>query len=192
EDTLIPVHQTEFAKDKTFEYSTGHLPSFIEEKSEYNVDKNSIVSISIEELRKRDIQSIKNKIKNQTSYSRIIVNALNESDLKFFSIAILELIDEGYHFLFRTAASFVRTISGISPIGFIIPEVKEGKGLIIVGSHVNTTTEQLNVLKSTESDIYFIEMDVNQLHDSRLRENEINRVLTKIQEQDNTVCIYTS
>src|SRR5699024_3554404 len=118
EDTLIPVHQTEFAKDKTFEYSTGHLPSFIEEKSEYNVDKNSIVSISIKELRKRDIQSIKNKIKNQTSYSRIIVNALNESDLKFFSIAILELIDEGYHFLFRTAATFVRTISGISPIGF--------------------------------------------------------------------------
>lgn len=191
-DTLIPVHKSEFASDKTFGYSTGHLPSYIKEKSDNKVDDDSIITISIEALRKRDIQGIKDKITQNKVYSRIIVNALNESDLKIFSIAILELIDEGYTYLFRTAASFVRVISATSPIDSIIPVVKKGKGLIIVGSHVHTTTEQLNYLKNNTKDIHFIEFDVNKLHHPDTKEEEINRVIIESDISDKTICIYTS
>ena len=191
-DALIPAHKTEFARDRTFGFTSGHLPSYISEKNDGKVNINSIVSISIEDIRTRDIQLIKDKIKNIPFYSRVIVNALNENDLKFFSLAILELIKEGRNYLFRTAASFVKVISGKPTKSFVIPECNNDKGLIIVGSHVDVTTQQLNYLQKTTGDISFIEFNVNNAQTAEDRGKEINRVQTLLNESHNTVCVYTT
>ena len=191
-DDLIPVHQTEFAKDKTFGFSSGHLPTYIMEKSNGKVQQDDIISISVEDLRTRDIALMKDKIKKHEGYASIVVNALNEHDLQVFSIVILELIKEGYHYLFRTAASFVKAIAGISTQPFITPEIKQAKGLIIVGSHVDLTTRQLAFLQEHAGDISFIEFDVNQVNDQSNTEVEIQRVQSLINNSEQTVCLETS
>ncbi len=196
---LIPCAETEFAKDETFGYSHSDLKEYIEEKTSGAYKKEDVVSFSLEELRKADIASLSEKLLSAKQSARIIVNAVDDIDARIFSIAVYEALKKGKIYCFRTAASFVKCLGGISDRTLLkrkdmIREENENGGLIVVGSHTDKTNRQLNELLKVEGtkDVAFRSSLVNEGSDQL--EAEITRCIAlseKLITEGKTPVIYT-
>ncbi|AOV06603.1 four-carbon acid sugar kinase family protein [Sporosarcina ureilytica] len=198
-EQYIPAGETEFAKDRMFGFTSSHLKEWIEEKTSGAYSKEDVLSISLEELRTLDFTSMVNKLLQLKDFQKLIVNAVTEDDVKAFSIALLRAIKAGKHYLFRTAASFTKVIGDVSSKPYLtkdelITESNQNGGLVVVGSHVQKTTDQLNRLKEL-ADIHFVEFNCHLVTNEDLFAEEIVRIQqlinTKIAE-GTTVCVYTS
>lgn len=195
----IPAGETEFAKDRMFGFTSSNLKDWVEEKTLGVYKQDSVLSISLEDLRTLDITAMKNKLLQLKDFQKLIVNAVTEDDVKAFSIALLQAINTGKNYLFRTAASFTKVIGDISSKPYLtrdelLTQSSKNGGLIVVGSHVQKTTDQLLQLK-TLSAIEFIEFDCHLVLDEALFEKEIARIQQLINSkiaEGTTVCVYTS
>jgi uncharacterized protein YgbK (DUF1537 family) len=195
---LTPAGETEFAKDKTFGYVSSHLGEYIEEKTQGRHKKKDVVYISLESIRNFDIAGITLQLKKVTGFGKVVVNAVDYSDVKVFSIALIKAMAEGKNFMFRTAAAFTKVIGGVSDKGLLTNEdlIKEDSrmgGLVIVGSHVKKTTEQLEELKTCDF-VKFIEFNHLLVLKPDELEEEIVRVVRTTEEYINkgdTVAVYT-
>lgn len=180
-DQLVPAGETEFAKDRTFGYQSSHLGEWIEEKTEGAFKKSEVTYISLESLRKVDIDGIVEKLLNVTQFGKVVVNALDDEDVQVFTIALMKAMNKGKNFLFRTAATFTRVMGDISnrPLltrDELIKADSTNGGLIVVGSHVKKTTEQLKQLQTLTS-LHFIEFDCHLVLNEKAFSKEIERVL---------------
>ena len=170
-DELIPCSETEFAKDKTFGYHSSNLKEYIQEKSKGQIAKEDVLSVSLDDLRSFNIDKISELLLNAKNRQKIIVNAIDEKDVKVFCIALYKAIAQGQIFNFRSAAALVKCIGGISDRELLrkeemIVEDNGNGGLILVGSHTDKTTRQLNRLKSLPG------IETLELRCSKLLENE--------------------
>ncbi|RIO55182.1 hypothetical protein BUZ85_20980, partial [Mammaliicoccus sciuri] len=57
-DAYMPVSESEFANDTTFGFSSRTMASFIEEKSNGEINANDVKHIRLSQIRERDAQSI--------------------------------------------------------------------------------------------------------------------------------------
>ena len=150
-EELVPAGETEFAKDKTFGYRSSDLRDYVEEKSGGEFQADSVTCIALESLRAQDFDGITAQLMGVSGFNKIIVNAIDSCDVKAFCIALYRAIKQGKHFLFRTAAALVKEIGGVTdrPLlthdELIHPGNKNG-GIIVVGSHTQKTTKQLEAL----------------------------------------------
>lgn len=189
DDQLIDVNRTEFSKDPVFGYKNAHLPSWIEEKSKGLWKSKDSVSVSIEDIRIGGPERVKNILSEVKDGKPIIVNSICDEDLEVFILGLIEAEKTGKKFLYRTAASFVKVYAGIEDKE-LIPPPKMGRGLIVVGSYVKTTTMQLLKLLN-DSDIDRVEVDISMVlnsYRSYLKEliKEVNKKL-----KGNSVVLYT-
>ena len=155
DDELIPCAETEFAKDKTFGYHPSDMKEYIEEKSNGKIKKENVQSVSLNDLRSFDIDKICDLLMNAEDDQKIIVNAIDEKDVKVFCIALYKALQNDKVFNFRSAAALVKCIGGISDKPLLtreemISEDTKNGGLIIVGSHTRKTTIQLSSLMTIE------------------------------------------
>ena len=182
---MIPCGETEFAGDQTFGYASSDLKAYIEEKCEGTYRKEDVISVSLEELRKADIDSVLNKLMGAENHRRIIVNAMDYIDVKVFCLALYRAISAGKVFMFRTAASFVRCVGGISEKPLLTREEmvtgpsSVNGGVIIVGSHTDKTTRQLNKLMELDDVVPVAFRSSLILEGSEAIEREIQRCLNE-------------
>ncbi|AXI00106.1 hydroxyacid dehydrogenase [Sporosarcina sp. PTS2304] len=195
----VPAGETEFAKDRMFGFTKSNLKEYIAEKTQNAHPASSVLSVSLEELRAVNIEVIEKKLHQLENFQKLIVNAVTEEDLKVFTIALIRVMNQGKHFLFRTAASFTKVIGNISSKPYLTKndvmhnETNAG-GLIVVGSHVQKTTDQLNELKKLQT-VEFIEFHCNLVIDAKKFAEEVERIQQKINEkvsEGTTVCVFTS
>lgn len=163
---LIPVAETPFAKDAVFGYVNSDLRYWVEEKTHGRFPAASVQSLSLEEIRKEGPDHIAGKLAGCEPGSICIVNAADYRDLEVVALGMLKAEQKGQRFLFRTAASFVRVRAGLR--GRPLLNTKEmnykggSSGLVIIGSHVPSSSEQLNhVLQHTN--VQSIELDVEMI-----------------------------
>lgn len=148
---LVPAGSTEFARDKTFGYHTSDLREYIEEKTAGAYPADAVSYVSLEALRRMDIDSICGQLMALHDYQKIVVNAIDYCDLKVFCIALYRAVAQGKRFIFRTAAGLVKVLGGVPdrPLltreDMILRETENG-GIVVVGSHTRKTTEQLEAL----------------------------------------------
>lgn len=188
-DYLIPAAETEFARDKTFGYKNSNLAAYIEEKTGGAFKKSSVMSISLEELRGGDVDKISARLEGVSGFNKVIVNAADYVDVEIFTLALLR---SKKNFLFRTAAAFTKIIGGVEDKNFLtrselVDEQNPNGGLIIIGSHVEKTTAQLEELRKNSS-VKFIEFDVTDL-------GAVDKIIRQAEEnisQGRTTTIYTS
>lgn len=179
---LVPVSETEFAKDSVFGFNTANLPKWIEEKTNGSVSSESALIISLEDIHIGGIGKIYEILLSANNNIPIIVNAKSYYDLDIVSLAVLKAIDSGKHFLFRAAASFVKSISGINDRPYLSAdevvskdESRNNGGFIVVGSHTKKTTEQINELMK-KYPIEQIQLNVLKVIDEETRAEELTRV----------------
>lgn len=198
-DTLIPANETEFAKDKTFGYRAGTMPEYVEEKSGGKFRKEDVVCISLADIHDMNLDKIENQLMQVSGFQKIVVNAVDYDDVKVFCVALYRAMAKGKNFLFRTAAAIVKVMGGITDQPLLTREqmvVKESRngGIIVIGSHTEKTTKQLECLRELE-DLIFIELNAALVKEDAAFQKEIERCL-KLEEQylreGRTVCCYTT
>lgn len=198
DEQLIPAGETEFAKDRTFGYKKSHLGEWVEEKTEGKYTAENTTYISLTSLRELNVEGITNQLLQVKNFDKVVVNAVDYVDVEIFVIALVKAMKAGKQFMFRSAAALTKVIGGVSDKSLLTREelIKEETnhgGLILVGSHVKKTTEQLEVLKTNES-IEFIEFDCHLVLEANKFQQEIDRVIETTEsliKEGKTVTVYT-
>ena len=145
-DKLVPVGESEFARDKTFGFTSSRLVDWVEEKTKGGIPADSVTEISLEMM--SDPKAIKKVLTGLNGFEKVVVNALYQSHLDNFSSALWAAMNAGKTFLFRTAAPFINALGGVSfrpilDVAEIITSNNPQGGLIVAGSHTQKTSAQL-------------------------------------------------
>ena len=198
-DELVPACETEFARDKTFGYTSQTLPEYVEEKTNGEFRKEDVVCISLEDIRSMDTDRITEQLMAVKDFNKVIVNAVDYPDVKVFCAALYRAMKAGKNFMFRSAASLVKVICGnpdrplLTREEMVTSESDNG-GVIVVGSHTARTTAQVERLR-TMPGIEFIELDASLVKDPEAFEKEVERCLAleeALIRDGRTVCCYTT
>ena len=199
QDNLVPAGMTEFARDKTFGYKSSDLTEYVEEKTEGKYHKEDCITISLDELNALDVQGIKDKLMSAQNMAKIIVNAVSYADLKVFCAALVLAMKAGKYYMARTAAAFTKVMGRISDQPLLGRAQLEGDtkngGIVLIGSHVKKTTDQLNCLKELDGQADFMEFQVNTVFEENGLEKAVERTVKAAEEKilsGRTVVIYTS
>jgi len=198
-NALIPVGQSEFANDRTFGFKNSNLKNWIEEKTKGTYPADNVKSVSLSMLRLLDFEGITKLLLSASSFDKIVVNSTCYTDLKVFAIAFLHALQKGKKFLARTAAGWPKVLGDIQNDVILTKEDlvkgdRKNGGLIVVGSHVKKTTEQLERLKSSSKLIVFIEFNQHLALEPSGLEQEILRVADEARKnikQGVSVAIFT-
>ena len=140
---LVPVAETEFARDRTFGYTSSNLVDWAVERG---VDRERIASVDLAELRTAGEDYAASFIQT-SAHDVLIANAAAMEDLELLALGVDRVERSGTALVYRTGPSLVAVLGGQSTPPPLPPdEVKplEGPGLIVVGSHTALTTRQLD------------------------------------------------
>lgn len=196
---LVPANETEFARDKTFGYTAGTMPAYIEEKTGGEFRAEDVTCISLEDIHNMDIDRIQAQLEAVHDFNKVVVNAVDYADIKVFCVALFRAMQAGKVFLFRTAAAIVKVMGGVADQPLLTREkmvsLDNGNGgVVVVGSHTDMTNAQVEALRTLE-DIVFVELDATLVRDEDAFAAEVERCLA-IEEasirQGKTVCCYTT
>ena len=209
----IPIDQTIFARDKIFGYETSNVKNLLFQKSKSQINLHDIQNLflsDLEILNNDENNIVFKKIKNLKNNKHVILDVENYSQLKKFSL-IIKKLSKQKKYLFRTAASFISSISEkksgfydkrfFSNLRIRNKEKNFLPGLVIVGSYVELSTIQLkNLLEISHCEP--IELDVFEFSKITSSENNLerrnlfkNKFLREIRfsfEQGKTPVLFTS
>ncbi|MEA5593736.1 four-carbon acid sugar kinase family protein [Rivularia sp. UHCC 0363] len=192
----VAVHETEFARDSVFSYNHSYLPKYVEEKTEGRIAADTVERFLLDDIRGGSLERLIKLRGNQCG----VVDGETQADLNQFAKDVLTAASQGKRFLFRSAASILTALAALPPQP-VSPEnmaeyVMTGKpGAIIVGSHVEKTTQQLAALLQAEG-IVGVEVDVARLlnkgNQSATLLTDILKNVHEAHEAGNTPVVYTS
>lgn len=201
DDTFEPVGNSEFAKDATFGFESSSLPDWIEEKTRGKVAASDVITLDLDTLRSNMVKSVSALLKAKNRQP-IVVDIVTENDLRILALALAEAETKGAHFVYRVGPPFVRARLGQEEKTPLSAEEVFGKdattvdakgGLIVIGSHVDLTTRQLNALKESVNP-KILEVDVHRCLDPEERDQLIAEICEEACKtlQEENVVIQTS
>ena len=183
----LPVNQTIFAKDTIFGFETSNIKNLLFQKSKFQIKLSNIQNLKLSELEILDSKEnnvVFKKLKALNKNTHVVVDAVNYDQLEKFSFAIKKLRKQK-KFLFRTAASFISSISNIKNNNvnpFFCSHLRRKScqshylpGLIVVGSYVQLTTLQLNRILDKNL-CKPIKLDVFEFHEIIKSDNNKNKL----------------
>ncbi|MBC7589756.1 MAG: hypothetical protein H7226_01760, partial [Salinibacterium sp.] len=166
---LIPVADTEFARDATFGYTNSNLRGYVAEKSQGSWAAEDVVALTLDIVR-GGTESIVAALSDLRESTPVVVDIVTENDLLALALGLAAAEDAGKNLLYRVGPPFVRARIGQAPRSpLTATEVfgVEGSmavgGLIVVGSHVGLTTRQLDSLTAARPLAAVLEVDIEQV-----------------------------
>ena len=198
-EQLVPAGQTEFARDRTFGYKASHLGQWCEEKTDGRFRADGMVYIPLEMLRSLDFAAIERQLLTVNGFNKVIVNAVDYVDVEVFCIALLRAIAKGKEFLFRSSAALPKVLGGVpdKPLlgrDELVAAGNSNGGIILVGSHVAKTTQQLEELRKSACAVSYIEFNQHLILSESGLAPEVRRVVGLAEKEiasGTTVAIYT-
>ena len=159
-----------------------------------------MISISLDELRRRDYDAVCEKLMGVSGFNKVVVNAVCYDDVAVFVTSYLRAAARGKVFMFRGSAAVVKILGAVSDQPLLQREDlmcadQRNGGIIIVGSHVRKTTMQLEALQKGCPEIEYICFDVNTVFDDAALAAERRRILDRtntLLADGTTVAVYTS
>jgi uncharacterized protein YgbK (DUF1537 family) len=189
----VPTHETEFARDSVFGYSTSYLPDYVQEKTRGRIQAAEVKRFLLEDVR----GDCRDRLRRLSGNVCCTVDGERQSDLDSFAAQVQEVAREGRRFLFRSAASLLTSLAKLPPQPVPAEEmaayVRDGRpGAIVVGSHVQKTSEQVDHLL-VHGGVTPVHVDVGRLDsDSDKLRTEVLRQVEDAHEGGLSVVIYTS
>lgn len=199
-ENLVPVGQTEFARDAAFGFRHSNLRYYVEEKSGGRVRAEAVVSISLSDLRTAGAAHVARKLAELPAGAVAIVNAADVADFHVLTAALADPAVGGRRFLFRTAADFAAAWLGQVPRPPLDAALLRGgagrrRGLVVAGSYVGRTSEQLSRLFRDCPELVAVECDAARLAEADTCRAETERCvgeLNRALEGGRSACLYTS
>jgi uncharacterized protein YgbK (DUF1537 family) len=192
-----PVHETEFAHDSVFGYHSSYLPDYVAEKTQGRIPAHTVERFLLPDIRAGSLERLLHLTGNQCG----VVDGETQADLDQFAADVLAAASQGKRFLFRSAASILTSLANLGLQAIASEEmsqyVRDGKpGVVIVGSHVKKTTEQLERLLQEPSTVG-VEINVADLQQDSAtqRATLLGNTLEKIDQihrSGKTPVVYTS
>ncbi|MEU6443127.1 four-carbon acid sugar kinase family protein [Streptomyces sp. NPDC047046] len=182
-DGLLPVGESEFARDATFGYRNSMLPEWIEEKTGGRVPADQVLRVTLDDLRQGGPEHTARLLSSLSGGRTAVVDAVCDDDLRVLALAVALAEDNGTRLLYRAGPSFVRARAGQAARAPLVPaQLRQlrgdaAHGLIVVGSHVALTTRQLERLRDRDGIIEY-ELDVAVLLDEERRDAHIAEIAT--------------
>ena len=193
-ESLVPVAETEFARDAVFGFRSSNLREWVTEKSAGRINADDVLSISIDELRQSGPEAVAARLTSAPAGSVIVVNAASARDVEVFALAAVKAEIAGRCFLYRTAAAFVAARAGLRVRSLLTASElplgdKRMGGLIVVGSYVPKTSDQLAELLSAPG-LIAVEIAVEELLGSDA-EKLVARSLSRVEQglQSGQTCV---
>lgn len=198
----VSVDQTEFARDSVFSFSTAYLPDYVEEKTAGRIKSAQVVRFVLDEVR----SDCRQHLAALQGNACCVVDAEQQSDLDHFAAQLLEVAaDSNRRYLFRSAASLLTALAALpeQPVAAadMSHYVRDARaGVILAGSHVNKTSQQLQHLLEHTA-IRPVQVDVEKVCDllgaataSKLSDyrDELLGMISDIHSAGIDVLIYTS
>ena len=201
----VLVGETDFAQDATFGYSSSNLVDFLVERSaetDHPVKRSDVLTVSLQDIRHGGEDRVREILGQAAGRQWIVLNAESYEDLETITAAVTAQEQAGKVFLTRCAPSLLRPLAGqTQPHLLDAAEIRDAEGsgsraehgLLVVGSHVELTTEQLTEVRR-RGGLLDVEISVPQILDDGTREEHLQEVIRTacegLSQQD--VVIYTS
>jgi len=189
----VPVNDTEFARDSVFGYTHAFLPDYVEEKTHGRVRSSQVERFGLAEIRGGCLA----RLMTLSGNVACVVDAETHEDLAAFASDLRAATERGKRFLCRSAAGIVSALADLPPQPIAAADmhryVRGGcPGAVLVGSHVDKTTRQLQQLLQ-EPDVAPVEVHVSRLpdHAQALLEGVLDRVAAA-HGRGETAVIFTS
>lgn len=167
--TLIPAAATPFARDPVFAYANSELSKWVEEKTQGEISAQDVFRLSLDQIRLGGPSAVYDVLKQLRDGAICVVDAVSERDLEVLALACLRAESAGKNLIYRTAASFAGIRGGLpirAPLkANELHPMPERGGLVVVGSFVEKSSEQLAVLLES-GDARGLEVKVPELLDS--------------------------
>ena len=189
----VPVHETEFARDSVFGFSTAFLPDYVEEKTAGRIPATQVERFGLAEVR-GDIDTRLRSLRGNTC---CVVDAEQQSDLDGFARQVLAAAAGGKRFLFRSAASLLTAFAALPMQSVAAVEmsrlVRDGRpGVVLVGSHVEKSTRQLRQLIET-TDVLPVHIDLDwMVRDEEGLFAELVQQMVEAERSGRNIVLYTS
>ena len=192
----VPTHETEFARDSVFGYSTAYLPDYVAEKTAGRIPADAVERLLLADIR----NGCQDRLQALEGNQCVAVDAETQADMDRFARDVLAAAARGKRFLFRSAASLLTSLARLGPQPTPAEEMARyarpsGRGVVVVGSHVQKSTQQLQALLA-EPDTAGVEVDVARLRDFPDRRDALlAEVLAAVNEaycSGQTPVVYTS
>lgn len=191
----VPVHETEFARDAVFGYHHSYLPDYVQEKTQGRIRAEQVVRLTLEQIRAGCLERLLSLEGNVCC----VVDGETQADLDRFAQDVWAAIEQGKRFLFRSAASLLTALAQLPPQP-VLPEQmgrfvrSDRPGVVIVGSHVQKSSQQLARLLQ-EPGIQGIEVEVRRLLEAGKEAELLPAILEQVHRaygQGLTPVVYTS
>ncbi|MFI7480916.1 four-carbon acid sugar kinase family protein [Kocuria sp. M1R5S2] len=179
---LVPVAETEFARDATFHYSSSHLARYVEEKSGGRWPAEDVIVLDLHAVR-GGAAGIADLLEPAAGSTPVVVDVVTENDLRALALGLAEAERRGKKLLYRVGPPFVRARIGQeqrAPLtGDEVPAGGTGPvgGLVVVGSHVGVTTRQLKALTDRHSHATTVELPVEAVLDPDRAEAQLTETV---------------
>jgi uncharacterized protein YgbK (DUF1537 family) len=177
-----PVGETEFARDKTFGYTSSNLRDFVAERSGGTVTAADVRSLSLDDIRIGGPERVAEILTEVSGLGWVVVNCTSYADLEVVSLGLQLAQDAGKTFLTRSGPSFVRALAGIEAkemADIVIDHSRAPHGLIAVGSHVGLTTRQVHAARQ-RGGLVEVELHVPALLDPSTAATHIDQAAARI------------
>jgi len=189
----VPVSETEFARDSVFGFRNAFLPAYVEEKTAARIRADQVAHLGLADVR----GDIHTHLAGLSGNSCCVVDAERQSDLDSFCRQVLEAVSTGKRFLFRSAASLLTSFAALPPQPVAAADMARfvrghRPGVILVGSHVERSTRQLqHLIEHSEVVPIHIDLDTFSGDQNRLVRDLLGQVSQALKAEHSAV-LYTS
>ena len=190
----VPTHETEFARDSVFGYTTAYLPDYVAEKTRGRVAADAVRRLTLADLRAGRADAW---LAGLAGNAVGVVDGESPDDYRIVADAVLKAAASGKRLLFRSAASLLTALAKLPPQAVAAESfstlVRGGRpGTVVVGSHVAKTTAQLSELLKARG-VVGLPLDVTRLPAARAAvADELTTSIAHAHAQGLTPVVFTS
>jgi uncharacterized protein YgbK (DUF1537 family) len=163
---IVPVGETEFARDASFGFVSSALADYVEEKTSGQVRATDVIKLDLELIRSTP-REIAQFLLQMPFGSIATADCVTINDLRMLSLGVAEAKDGGMNFVFRTGPTFVAAWIGQGDLVSVAAEsisqdisVGLSGGLLVVGSHVSLTNSQLHQVRASFPSVQEVELPI--------------------------------
>jgi len=175
----VPLEQSEYANDGDFSYHSARLLDWAEERSAGHFPARAGLEVPLDVIRSRGPVAVTEAILALRGRGPAILapDAQTIADLQTIASGLDTAERLGVQVIVRCAPTFAAVTSGALATGFAAPPSPSGGLLIVCGSYVSNTGQQLADLRAAMR-VEAIEVDVDGVIDAASVDREVRRVAT--------------
>lgn len=152
-DDVRPAHETEYADDPVFPFSSGVLTEYVAEKS-----GRAAVTIPLADVRRGSVAGV---LRTAPAGLVVLPDAQTDDDIRAIAHAITTVRREGRSVVVRSAAPLAAALAGVESGGLLpVPLVAHPvPTLLACGSHTAGATAQLDAVQEAHGAAVIISTD---------------------------------